>query len=148
MMTRYSTKSEIKTGDRMICWSTDDGGRVEIPFSVLLEFMRDNLGSPDFVQVFAQPGGNNFTVPLLDSSQNQWLLLQPQGNYTPGAITMPSLANAIDGQEVIVTCNQQVNTFSINANGALEVVGAPTALSAGDNFRLKLSKLTNTWYVV
>ncbi len=148
MMTRYSTKSEIKTGDRMICWSTDDGGRVEIPFSVLLDFMRANLGSPDFETVFAQPGGNNFTVSMLDTSQNQWMILQPQGTYTPGVLVLPSLANCIDGQEIIVNCTQQVASFSISPNGALEVIGAPSALSAGDAFRLKFSTLTQCWYVI
>lgn len=148
MPIQYSTKDSIALGDRMICWSTADGDRREIPFSVLLEFVRDNLGSPDFTTVFAQPGGNDFTVSLLPTSQNQWMILQPQGSYTPGYLTLPPVARCIDGQEIIVNCTQQVASFQINYNGALDVIGAPTALSAGDNFRLKFSALTSCWYVV
>ena len=80
--------------------------------------------------------------------KNQWLLLIPQGTFTHGTVTLPALANVIDGQECIVNCSQQVANFTIAPNGALEVVGAPTALAAGDNFRVKFSALTTSWYVV
>lgn len=147
-MIRYPTKDAIDPGDRMICWSTADGDRREIPYSVLLEFVRDNIGAPGFRTITAQPGGNLFTVPFLDTSENQWLLLIPQGTFSHGTITLPALANVIDGQECIVNCSQQVEIFTIAPNGALEVVGAPTALAAGDNFRVKFSALTSSWYVV
>jgi hypothetical protein len=147
-MIRYNTKDRIDSGDRMICWSTQDGDRREIPFSVLLEFMRDNLGSPDFDTIFVQPVSNLFVAAFLDTSQNQWMLLQPMGSFTNGTITLPAFANCIDGQELIVNCTQQVTNLTVAANGALDVIGAPTALAAGDTFRVKFSRITSCWYVI
>lgn len=147
-MIRYSTKEDIALGDRMICWSTQDGDRREIPFSVLVDFMRDNLGVLSFTTVFSQPAANDFVVNTIDTSQNQWVIIQPVGAFADGTIVLPSLAQCIDGQEIIANCSQQVTSFAVSPNGALAVVGAPTTLAAGDAFRLKFSSLTSSWYAI
>jgi hypothetical protein len=51
-----------------------------------------------------------------------------------------------DGTEVLVTTTQQITTFTLAANGAAQLYGAPTTLAAQDNFRVRFVQATNSWY--
>lgn len=147
-MGKYMTVDSVSAGDHVVVWKTDAGDWREVPVSVLLEFMRDNLGTPGYTTVFSQPGNTAFTVLCRDTSENQWININPLAAYNDGAITLPALANCIDGQSILVNCSQQVSTFVVNANGALSLVGMPASLASGDHFEARFSALTSSWYAV
>jgi hypothetical protein len=81
------------------------------------------------------------------SGENVYLLLTPTGTLAAGTITLPALASAVDGQQVLVSCTQIVTALTVAGNGAT-VNGAPTTLAANGFFRLRFDGVNNSWYRV
>jgi len=73
-----------------------------------------------------------------------WLRVTPTAGFAAGTITLPALASSVDRQEVLVTCNQAVTTFTVNGNGST-VEGAPTTLAANAFFRLRYEAVFHVW---
>jgi hypothetical protein len=99
-------------------------------------------------QYFA-PNANAWavTVSPLTEGGSVWLLVTPTGTFATATITLPALATADSGQEVLVSCTQIVTTLTVSGNGAT-VNGAPTTLAANGFFRLKFDGVLNAWYRV
>lgn len=143
---QLSSADTIQLGDLFVLFSSNNGDSRKTAASVLLNFVKQNLGAVDFVtqrEVVAAPG---FNVQVADNGNNIWLLLQPTTALASGAITLPALSNAIDGQEIMVFCLRQITTFTVNGNGAVAVYGAPSALGAESNFTLRFDAGSNSWY--
>lgn len=85
------------------------------------------------------------TVAITDSSANTHLILTPAGTIAALTITLPLSSNAVDKQEVLVSCSQIVSSLTISANGASSVVGGLSAFTAGGFMRLKYDALFNAW---
>lgn len=122
--------------------------------STLLDYMQNNLTFPvftgfvNFATQYAAPSSSGFSVQITDTSENTHLILTPTTSFAAGTIVLPNVTNAIDKQEVLVNCTQQVTALTVNGNGAVAVTGEPSALGADDFFRLKYDALTQTWYRV
>jgi hypothetical protein len=74
------------------------------------------------------------------------MLLTPVVTLATGTITLPLNTSTPDGTEILVTTTQQITTFTLNANGAANLYGAPTTLTAGGFFRIRYVKSINAWY--
>lgn len=120
--------------------------------TTLLTYMQANLTFPtftgfvDFATQYAAPSSSGFSVQITDTSANTHLILTPTAGYAAGTIVLPNVTSAIDKQEVLVNCTQQVTALTVNGNGAVAITGEPTSLGADDFFRLKYDLLTQTWF--
>lgn len=151
---QLSAIDTVTAGDQLAIGYTAGGDDRRAALSVLLAYMQANLTFPSFTCVqayttqYAAPSATGFSVAITDGSDNIHLILTPTAGFADGTIVLPSVANCVDKQEVLVNCTQQVTTLVINGNGALAVTGEPTALAADDFFRLKYDLPTQTWYRV
>lgn len=120
----------------------------------LQDFLQNNLTFPTFTGFqeyatqYAAPSSTGFSVQITDGPDNIHLILTPTAGFAAGTIVLPSVAMAIDKQEVLVNCTQQVDAFTVNGNGAVAVTGEPLSLSADDFFRLKYDAVLQTWFRV
>ena len=89
----------------------------------------------------------SFTFTLANNSVNTWLSITPTVPISSGAIVLPAATIASQGQEILVTSSQRIDSFSINANGG-SVSNVPTSIVAGGSFKLKFEPNTKVWYVV
>lgn len=104
------------------------------------------LGNDKTLQYFA-PSATGWSVPIASESTSVWLIITPTAGFAAGTITLPSVINAVEGQEILVNCTQSVGALTINGNGG-NVIGAPTALSANGFFLLKFEPILKNWYRV
>lgn len=123
-----------------------------LAFGVIVDYMQANLTFPvftgfvDFATQYAAPSSSGFSVQITDTSANTHLILTPTAGMAAGTIILPNVTSAIDKQEVLVNCTQQVTALTVNGNGAVAVTGEPSSLGADDFFRLKYDALTQTWF--
>lgn len=113
-----------------------------------IDYVRAALGSPDYTVQNSAPAATGFSIQVNDSDENTWLCISPLGSYAAGTVVLPSVANCVDGQEVIVTCSLAVTTLTVDGNGAVDVIGEPTTLAAGGFFRLRYQSTPKIWYRV
>jgi hypothetical protein len=98
------------------------------------------------LQYFA-PSSTGWSVPIESESNSVWLIITPTAGFATGTITLPSVFNVLEGQEVLVNCTQSVATLTINGNGG-NVIGAPASLAANGFFTLKFEPILKNWYRV
>jgi hypothetical protein len=96
---------------------------------------------------YSGPTSTGFTTTITDSSASTWLVLTPNATMATGTIVLPSVANCIASQEILVSSSQTVTALTINLNGAIGV-GTPTTISSGGFFRLRFEPVLKTWYRV
>lgn len=114
----------------------------------VLTYIQDNIGTPAFFRQSSAPAATGFNIQVNDASDNVWLIVNPLAGYAAGTITLPAVANCIDGQEVSVICTQSVTTLTIAGNGAVDVIGEPTAVSTYGYFTLRFDATSLIWYRV
>lgn len=143
-----SAVTSLSVGDLLAIWNTSNGDTRKASLSALLTFVQENFASPEFTRQSSSPSATAFTVQVSDTGNNTWMILIPLGAYAAGTITLPALANCLDGQEIMVTCTQAVTSLTVDGNGAIAVNGAPTDLAANDYFKLRFDDTTQSWYRV
>lgn len=95
---------------------------------------------------YASPNATAFSIQVLPPSDGAsvYLLMTPLATYAAGTIVLPTLAQCIDGQELLVSCTQIVTALTVSGNGAT-VNGAPTTLAANGFFRLRFNFPSASW---
>ena len=136
------------TGAEMIpAYSTALGTAGKFTVTSLLAYFEDTFTAPDFVEaIYVAVTGQ--TIALTDSSTNKWLILRPAGTIATLTVTLPAVANLVDGQEIMFSSTQTVTTLTISANGATAVVGDPTTIGATSPFKLRYNLTGTSWYLV
>lgn len=145
---QLSAVSKLQLGDLLAIFSTNNGDARKASLSVLLQFIEENLGQLNYVTQREIVTATGFNVSVANNGQNIWLIMNLTGSFATGAITLPPLADAVEGQEVSVFSTRQVTTFTVNGNGAVAVYGAPTSLAAESSFTLRFDSGSNSWYRV
>jgi hypothetical protein len=107
-----------------------------------------DLAANGYATQYSAPSATGFSVQITDSSADTHLILTPVAGYAAGTIVLPAVANAIDGQQIMVNCTQAVTTLTVDGNGATAVTGEPATLAANAFFTLKYDAVTSTWYRV
>lgn len=147
-----SSADELALGDLLAVWKANSSDNRKVSMSVLVEFIEASLSLDDkkdsFVTQYIAPNAEAFNIIVTDSSESIWLIATPTANYTDMTITLPSNLNLEDNQEVLINMVLGVTNLTIDKNGAVAVVGAPTTLADAGTFRLKYDKPFNTWYKV
>lgn len=139
---------EVSAGDLVPVFATNNGDARAAAMSVLLAYFQSQLTSGgSFITKYSSPNATDFSVSIAPSTNgaNVYLLLTPTGAFAAGEIVLPALANCVDGQEVMVSCTQDVTALTVGGNGAV-VNGAPASLSANDFFKLRFDAINSSWY--
>lgn len=145
---QLSRADTVTSGDLIPAFVTSVGDARAVPVSVLAAYIQTLLtAADDKVTQYAAPSATGFTVTIPDANESVWLVLTPAAGYAAGTIVLPSAAEAVDKQEILVNCTQAVTTLTITSSGAA-VTGAPTTLAANAFFRLRYEAVTHTWYRV
>lgn len=133
-------------GDQIPVYTPNNGDARRLPIGALLQYFQQTFASPTLATNVYTPGtGFNLPVPT-PVAQQQWMLIQPAGTLATGSVTLPLNTSTPDGTEVLITTTQQITAFTLNANGASALYGAPTTLAAEDFFRMRFVQATNSWY--
>lgn len=139
--------SSISSGEQLPVYSPNNGDARRVSIGTLLDYFEQTFASPSLATNFYTPGtGFNIAVPTPVSQQ--WILIQPAGTLAAGTVTLPLNTQTPDGTEILITTTQQITTFTLAANGAANVYGEPSTLSAEDFFRMRYVQSTNSWYRV
>ena len=139
--------SSISSGEQLPVYSPNNGDARRVSIGTLLNYFEQTFASPSLATNFYTPGtGFNIAVPTPVSQQ--WILIQPAGTLAAGTVTLPLNTQTPDGTEILITTTQQITTFTLAANGAANVYGEPSTLSAEDFFRMRYVQSTNSWYRV
>lgn len=138
---------QVNPGDLLPLWSQNNGDTRKLSLAQLSQWLLTYFASPEYASQFVVPG-TGFNVAVQYNGSNVWLLMQPAGSLATGTITLPLSSSTADGTEVLVTTTQQIAALTIGSNGATAVYGAPASLGAGDAFRLRFYRDTNSWYKV
>jgi len=145
---KLSTTDSVSAGDLFPVYVSSEGDARKVSGTNLRDFVLDGASvADDKVTQYAAPSGTGFTVTITNSSNSVWLILTPTGTFAAGTIILPSVANAVDKQELLVNSTQTVTSLTINGNGAT-VTGAPSTISANGFFRLRFDDVANVWYRV
>lgn len=150
-ISKLNSTNTIVSGDQIPIGSQSNGDDRRISASMLLAYIQSSLtfpsaGAPKPTSQYAVPSASGFNVQIADGSEDIHLILTPTAGYAAGTITLPSITNCVDKQEVLINCTQQITTLTVDANGAVAVTGEPTSMGADDFFKLKFDIMSNTWY--
>ena len=139
---------EVFAGDAVPIYSASNGDARKASLTVIRDFIQDNLDlNVDLTHQYAAPSATGFTVTLTDNGESKWLILTPDADYAAGTIVFPSIANAVDDQDILITTTKAVNTLTLNGNGST-VVGGPTNLNANTSVRFRYDTVLDRWYAV
>lgn len=137
--------ANVNAGDQIPVYSPNNGDARRLPISQLLNYFEQTFASPDIATNVYTPGtGFNITVPT--PTAPQWMLIQPAGTLASGTVTLPLNTQTPSGTEVLITTTQIITAFTLAANGAANVYGAPTTLTANQFFKMRFVQATNSWY--
>lgn len=150
-ISQLSSMDTLSTSDLLAVWAAANSDTRKASLGVLLTFLQANLTAPgdDETQYFA-PAATGFTVTITPTTngENVYLLMTPVAGYAAGTITLPPVANCVDGQQVLVSTTQAVTTLTVGANGATAINGAPSTLAANAFFRLRFDGVFQSWFRV
>lgn len=138
----------IQGGDLFAVYIQSNGDARKVSATVLLDFIKQNLGQVNFVTQSVVVASDAFNTQVTSNGSNIWLIQNLTSAFTTGTITLPPLVEVVDGQEIMVFTTRQVTNFSVGGNGAVAVNGAPTTLAADSSFTLRFSSSSNSWYKV
>ena len=151
---QLSTSDTLTAGDLLPIWRANNSDTRKTSLTTLQAFMQANLTFPSvaagvsqFVVQYAAPVATGFTVTLVSTSNNQWLVMSPLATYATGTITFPPIASCVDNQEILIYSTQIVTALTISGNGAT-IAGSPGFISANGALRFKYNALGSVWYII
>ena len=137
-------------GQQLPLYDPNHGDTRKVALSTLTYYLQGvlTLGRLEADTQYNSPSATDFVVNIMGAAGDHdvHLILTPLAAYAAGTLVLPHVAGLRDKQEVIVNCTQDVTTLTIDANGALNVIGAPTTLIANDFFTLCYDIILHTWY--
>lgn len=148
-MSKKLTRTDaVSTEDLFVLWKTADADYRGAPASAVIAYIQSLIGQVTFVTQNVVVASSGYNVNVTDNGANIWLIIRPAAAYAAMTITLPALANAVDGQEIMVFCTRQITTLTVDGNGAVDVLGEPSSIAAEDHFKFRFDSSSNTWYRV
>lgn len=145
---QLTTMDSVSDGDQVPFFSTNNGDTRKSSFSTLKTYFQTGVtANDDKLTQYSAPSATGFSVQVNNASNSVWLILTATGTFAAGTLVLPTLANCVDRQEILVNSTQVVTALTINGNGAT-VTGAPTTLAANSFFRLRFDNVAKVWYRV
>lgn len=146
-ISQLSTAPSLSASDLLVIWKSADGDTRKASLSTLRTWFQENFASPEYTTEIVAPTSSGFNIQLADQTENLWLIINPTTTFAAGTVTLPAVASCFDGQQIIVTCSEQVTALTVAGNGA-GVVGAPVSMAPGGFFALRFNALQDAWYCV
>lgn len=144
-LTRTDT---VSAGDVVPVYVQNQGDARGASMTVISDFVlgQIEISGTDFVTQYALPAATGFSIQVNDTSENTHLIISPAGAFAAGTIVLPTFANLIEGQQVMVTITQPLTVLTITPSGST-IIGAPAGLIANQTFMLKYDQASTTWYM-
>jgi hypothetical protein len=147
---QLSSTDTLTAGDLLPIWRANNSDTRKTALSVLTTYLQNALtfpsvGQSQFVVQYAAPVATGFTVTLVSTSNNQWLIMSPLATYATGTITFPPVASVVDNQEILIYSTQIVTALTLAGNGAT-ISGSPGFITAAGALRFKYNALAGSWY--
>lgn len=146
-ISQLSAVTALATGDQIVVWSSSNGDTRKASLTTLLAFFEDQFAAPGFETQTNAPTSSGFNLQLTASTESIWAVVNPTGAFAAGTITLPPVADAFDGQQIICTCSQAITALTVAGNGAT-VSGEPTSLAADGAFVLRYNLSSTTWVCI
>jgi hypothetical protein len=141
------TITTLSGGDQLPVYATSNGDARKASITTLVEYFQTTFADPNYTVVINAPTNSGFNIALAASSQSIWLIMNPNGTFAAGSVTLPPVADCYDGQEIIMISTQTISALTINGNGGT-LVGVPASLGAGSSFTIRFNELQSTWYTI
>lgn len=149
---QLSEVSVCSAGQQIPLYDPNNGDARKASLTTLATYLQRvlTLGRAEADSQYNSPGASGFSVAILGASGDHdvHLILTPLAGYAAGTLVLPPVAGVRDKQEVTVNCTQAVTALTMDGNGALAVVGAPTTLTANAFFKMCYDAILRTWYRV
>lgn len=144
---QLSSIDSIASGDTIPVYDADNGDARKASFTQVYDYIAAQLtGKKDELTAQYEAPTTGSTVSITDSSAGIWLILTPAGTLANLEIKFPSLANCVQGQEVVINCTQILTALTWDGNGS-SVVGEPSTFAAADAYiKFKFDSVLSTWY--
>ncbi len=147
-----SAVSSLQAGDNFPLYDASNGDSRKASLTVLTEWMQDNLtftvvpAKYPSVQRQVTVGGLGF-VTYITSSNDTWMIFDPDATHQGGTINMPSgvapSGTPVDQQVVLITTTETLTTISIP-----NVAGAPTTLAADGYIKMMYDATGGVWHLI
>jgi hypothetical protein len=146
---QLSTTDTLTAGDLLPIWRANNSDTRKTSLTALTAYMQSALSfsAGEFVVQYAAPVATAFTVTLVSTDDNQWLIMSPLATYATGTITFPPIASLVDNQEIMIFSTQIVTALTLSGNGAT-IAGSPGFITANGALRFKYNALVSGWYCV
>lgn len=148
MSRNYPRKNNPVLSDLCNLWDSENSNWVlsslNVIKSLFINEFDDSFVSEKSTQYSSPASGS--TISLNNTTDNTHLILTPTASLVYLTVVLPDSVR--DKQEILITCTQNIDTFTIDGNGASSVNGAPTALEENAFFTLKYDLAVNAWYRV
>jgi hypothetical protein len=143
---QLTSVDQINASDQVPIFSTNNGDARRASFTTIARFIASQITTADnFITQYFAPSATGFSVSILDTTDNIYLLLTPTAGFAAGTIVFPPVANCVDKQMILVSCTQAVTTLTLNGNGA-PINGTLTTLAADGFFRFRFDGVVKAWY--
>ena len=139
----------LSGSDLVPVYSQQNGDARKVSLTNLQAFLQSMVTSQGDgkVKQYSSPNASGLTTQVLDGSDSVWLIVTPSNTFAAGTIKLPTLANCVDQQEVLVNYVTGVTGLTIDGNGA-QVIGAPSTVANNGFFRLRFDAVMKIWYRV
>lgn len=146
-ISQLSAVTALATGDQIVVWSSSNGDTRKASLTTLLSFFESNFASPDYEVQTSAPTSTGFTMTLTASTSSIWAQIESTGAFAAGTVTLPPVADAFDGQQILITCSNAITALTVSPNGA-STVGVPVGIAAESAILLRYSLSLTRWFCV
>lgn len=147
---QLNTADQVSGSDLLPLFSQANGDSRKISFTNFLTWLNSQTitAQDNKVTQYSAPiAADTVQVDVNSTGGSIWLILTPAGTLATLTLKMPLNTGVEDKTEVLVICTQIITALTMDANGGT-IVGAPTALTANQSFRLRFDTVLQTWYTV
>lgn len=144
---QLSTASSLSSGDQIVVYSSANGDARKSSLNSILSLFQSLFTNPEFeAQIFTPTSGQ--TIALTASSSNIWAVLNPTTALASLTVVFPAVSGVADGQEIIVSCSEQIDSLTLSGNGA-DIVGTVSGVPTGGfGGRWRYNEQLGSWYIV
>jgi hypothetical protein len=146
-LSQINTVNDLSLSDLIIIFTNANGDSRKSSINTLLEKFREEFTRPDFDDTINSPI-NGFSISLNTTGKNEWLILTPASTLATGTIVFPTVAESSDGQEILITCSQDVTSLTIDPSDASGFFGAPTTIQTNQPIHFRYKKTLKSWFKV
>jgi len=141
---QLSSTDTLSDGDQFFVYKQSSGDARKVAASVISDYIAPSSVTDEYLDIYESPSSSGFTVVIPATTSNVNLYLTPVAAYASGAVTLPIASGCINNQTVSIFTTQQITAFTVNANGAIDLLTVPASLAENSGITLRFNAFT--WY--